>query len=79
MLLLFNKKLDYIQWICVVVFLCLVVVFQMFLLILVVEDSKESLRGVSKECLEMFCFNWKIKPIFMAVLKVFTFNPFPIS
>lgn len=45
--LLFNKKLDYIQWICaVVVFLCLVVVFQMFLPVSVVEDSEESLRAV---------------------------------
>jgi hypothetical protein len=45
--LLFNKKLDYIQWICaVVVFLCLVVVFQMFLPVSVVEDSEESFRAV---------------------------------
>lgn len=44
---LLFKKLDYVQWICaVVVFLCLVVVFQMFLPVSVVEDSGESLRAV---------------------------------
>lgn len=45
---LLFKKLDYVQWICaVVVFLCLVVVFQMFLPVSVVEDSEESLRAVT--------------------------------
>ncbi|XP_019461275.1 PREDICTED: uncharacterized protein LOC109360682 isoform X2 [Lupinus angustifolius] len=44
---LMFKKLDYIQWICtVVVFLCLVVVFQMFLPISVVEKSGNSFRAV---------------------------------
>lgn len=44
---LLFKKLDYVQWICaVVVFLCLVVVFQMFLPVSVLEDSEESLRAV---------------------------------
>ncbi|KAE9605364.1 hypothetical protein Lal_00024805 [Lupinus albus] len=44
---LMFKKLDYIQWICtVVVFLCLVVVFQMFLPISVVEKSGDSFRAV---------------------------------
>ncbi|KAL5062353.1 hypothetical protein RYX36_024090 [Vicia faba] len=45
---LLFKKLDYVQWICaVLVFLCLVVVFQMFLPVSVVEDSEESLRAVT--------------------------------
>ncbi|KAK7292744.1 hypothetical protein RJT34_15596 [Clitoria ternatea] len=44
---LLFKKLDYVQWICtVVVFLCLVVVFQMFLPGSVVEDSEGSFRAV---------------------------------
>ncbi|XP_047153515.1 uncharacterized protein LOC124825022 [Vigna umbellata] len=45
---LLFKKLDYLQWICtVVVFLCLVVVFQMFLPGSVVENSDdESLKAV---------------------------------
>ncbi|KAK7274203.1 hypothetical protein RIF29_15283 [Crotalaria pallida] len=44
---LLFKKLDYIQWICtVVVFLCLVVVFQMFLPISVVEKSGDSFGAV---------------------------------
>ncbi|KAL2336096.1 hypothetical protein Fmac_010542 [Flemingia macrophylla] len=45
---LLFKKLDYVQWICtVVVFLCLVVVFQMFLPGSVVENGgEESLRAV---------------------------------
>ncbi|KAK7274270.1 hypothetical protein RIF29_15353 [Crotalaria pallida] len=44
---LLFKKLDYIQWICtVVVFLCLVVVFQMFLPISVVEKSRDSFGAV---------------------------------
>lgn len=39
---LLFKKLDYVQWICtVVVFLCLVVVFQMFLPGSVVQNSGE--------------------------------------
>ncbi|CAJ1950280.1 unnamed protein product [Sphenostylis stenocarpa] len=39
---LLFKKLDYVQWICtVLVFLCLVVVFQMFLPGSVVENSEE--------------------------------------
>ncbi|XP_061349831.1 uncharacterized protein LOC133295063 [Gastrolobium bilobum] len=44
---LIFKKLDYVQWICtVVVFLCLVVVFQMFLPGSVLENSEDSLRAV---------------------------------
>lgn len=44
---LLFKKLDYVQWICaVVVFLCLVVVFQMFLPGSVVENSEDSFRAV---------------------------------
>ena len=45
---LLFKKLDYVQWICtVVVFLCLVVVFQMFLPGSVLENSEEgSLEAV---------------------------------
>ena len=46
---LLFKKLDYVQWICtVVVFLCLVVVFQMFLPGSVVEKSEDTLRDVKK-------------------------------
>ncbi|KAH1085667.1 hypothetical protein GLYMA_07G062100v4 [Glycine max] len=45
---LLFKKLDYVQWICtVVVFLCLVIVFQMFLPGSVLENSEEgSLEAV---------------------------------
>ncbi|KAE9595449.1 hypothetical protein Lal_00031236 [Lupinus albus] len=42
-----SKKINYIQWICTVsMFLCLVVVFQMFLPISVVEMSKGSFSAV---------------------------------
>lgn len=42
---LLFKKLDYVQWICaVVVFLCLVVVFQMFLPGSVVENSERAVK-----------------------------------
>jgi len=53
---LLFKKLDYVQWICtVVVFLCLVVVFQMFLPGSVVENSDdESLTAVRMRSDKLF-------------------------
>jgi len=53
---LLFKKLDYVQWICtVVVFLCLVVVFQMFLPGSVVENSEEeSLEAVKMRSDNLF-------------------------
>ncbi|TKY64007.1 biosynthetic process [Spatholobus suberectus] len=53
---LLFKKLDYVQWICtVVVFLCLVVVFQMFLPGSVLEnEGEESLKAVKMRSESLF-------------------------